>query len=295
VPIVSNPKKLTVPDEASYPINRLWLFDWQDRVSWERAFGEQAPPFDAGRAPKHWADTSVLEGVDDPDGAHVEYDYFDSDSRSFQKLRLSVREAATPNIPGVYKYPEYVVAPTPAVVVGSAPGEEGPLNPSMLCHRSEAEQLAGEIGGDSVIENTYSDAGPYRIEWRGETRRMWLIRKSGHYHGAGLVLKEKHKNGVGAPGHWTTERAAKMTWVPDEIAASNERQTVPIPCRRPAANEALYLGHPMKVVVYRTDRESEFNQPVEIGAGFPPDLRAAIERIDANVQQLMVLNALDRT
>ena len=47
MPIVSNPKKLTVPDEASYPINRLWLFDWQDRVSWERAFGEQAQPAQA--------------------------------------------------------------------------------------------------------------------------------------------------------------------------------------------------------------------------------------------------------
>jgi len=53
----------------------------------------------------------------------------------------------------------------------------------------------------------------------------------------------------------------------------------------------------MTVYVYRTDMESDFNTAAgEGGAGtFPPDLRAAIERIDANLQQLMALGVMIST
>jgi hypothetical protein len=65
-----------------------------------------------------------------------------------------------------------------------------------------------------------------------------------------------------------------------------------MPCRALAGNEALYLGHPMKVVVFRTDKESEFN-PKEAVGSFPPDLRSVIERIDANLQQLLALSLVN--
>ena len=280
-----------VPDEPYYPITRLRRFEWYDRKSWERAFDEQAPRFDKTRPRKHWFDPGALEGVKDPDSAQVEYDYFDNSSRRFKKFTISAREAATPNIPGVYVFPKYVVAPTPAVIVNATGGEENAFNPRMLCTRTAALQLAREIGGDSVIENTYSSAGPYRIEWRGEQRRMWLIRKNGSYYGAALLLERKYKNGVGAPGEWIVRADGAPEWIPQQIETGEHdpRPAVPVPSRTLAPNEALYLGHPMKVIVYRTDKESEFNKSDQAQAGFPPELRATLDRIDANLQQLLAL------
>jgi len=287
----SKPNDPSVPDEPYYPITRLQRFDWHDRKSWERAFEEQAPPFDKTRPRKHWADPGALDGVKDPANAMVEYDYFDNNSRSFKKLKISAREAATPNLPGAYVFPKYIVAPTKAVIVSATDGVENAFNPRLLCNRSEALQLAREIGGDSVIENTYSPAGPYRIEWRGEQRRMWLIRKNGNYYGAALLLERKYKNGVGAPGDWVVRDDGAPDWIPRQVETGKHdpRPPVPVPSRTLAPNEALYLGHPMKVVVYRTDKESEFNQPDQPASGFPPELRATLNRIDANLQQLLAL------
>jgi len=48
----------------------------------------------------------------------------------------------------------------------------------------------------------------------------------------------------------------------------------------------------MKVIVYRTDRESEFNRPDAGQPAFPPDVRTILERIDANLQQLLAMNIM---
>ena len=283
------PKKLTVPDEPFYPIERLYLFERFDRPGWERAFNEQAPPYDPSRPPKRWADTSALEGVADPDAKLVEYDYFDLGSRSFRKLRLTAREAATPNLPGRYVYPAYEPEPTPAMV-RHPDGGTSPVNPMMLAARKEAEELRRELGGDSVVENTMSP-GPFSVDWRGEKRRMWLVRVGGRYYNAGLLLRRKYKYGVGAPGQWSFARNGQPVWRPrpQETGENDPRPEVPVPCRKLAANEALYLG-PMRVLVYRTDRQSEFNRPEAGRETFPPDVRALLERIDANLQQLLAMS-----
>ncbi len=287
------PKKLTVPDEPFYPIDRLYLFDRFDRMSWERTFGEQAPPFDPARPPKRWADTSALEGVADADAKFVEYDYFDFGSRTFKKLRLTAREAATPNLPGAYVFPKYEPAPTPAVVRHPDRGAS-PLNPVMLSTREEAEALRQELGGESVVENTMSEAGPFRVDWQGERRRMWLVRIGNQYYNVGLLLARKYRYGVGAPGEWSFSPIGQPTWTPKRQATgeNDPRPEVPVPTRTLAANEAIYLGHPMKVIVYRTDRESEFNRPDAGQPAFPPDVRTILERIDANLQQLLAMNIM---
>ncbi len=292
MPITIEPKNLTVPDEPYYPIDRLYLFDRYDRRSWERAFGEQAPPFDKSRRPKRWADTSALEGVAEPDSQFVEYDYFDLASRSFKKMRLSVQEAAAPNLPGAYVYPEYEPAPTPAVV-RHPDGGASPINPLMLASREEAEALRKELGGDSVVESGLS-AGPFQIDWRGEQRRMWGVRIGGQLYNAGLLLRRKYSHGVGAPGEWTFSPNGQPVWRPArrETGENDPRPEVPVPCRRLAPNEALYLDNPFQVIVYRTDRESEFNRTEAGAAGFPPDVRALLERIDANVQQLLAMSMM---
>lgn len=283
----------TQPDEAYYPIDRLYLFERHDRASWERTFGSQAPPFDPKRQRKYWADVEALDRVSSPKDT-VEYTYFDFGSRTFATLRLPAQEAATPNLPGRYIYPEYDPAPT-AAVVRNPDGGASPINPVMLATREQAESLRRELGGTSVVENTLSE-GPFRIDWQGEQRRMWLIRIGERLYSAGLLLARKYRYGVGAPGSWSFAENGQPVWTPEpqETGENDSRPEVPMPCRQLLPNEALYLGNPFKVVVYRTDRESEFNRPDAAQAGFPPDLRATIERIDANLQQLLMLQMLER-
>ncbi len=290
--ITSKPKKLAVPEEPFYPIDTLYLFDRFDRASWERAFGEQAPPWDPSRGVKAWADTTAIEGADDPDGVFVEYDYFDPASRKFERMRMTAREAAVPNLPGEYVYPAYVVTPTPAVIINPDGGEDT-FNPEMLCYRAEADGLARELGATSVIENRFPEGGQFRIEWRGEQRRMWLLRIGSNLHSAALLLQKKYRGGVGAPGEWMIEPSGQPVWLArkQETGLGNRQREVAVPCRHLADNEALYLGHPMKVVVYRTDMDSEYNRADPAAAGaLPADIRVMIERIDTNLQQLLALS-----
>ncbi len=45
----------------------------------------------------------------------------------------------------------------------------------------------------------------------------------------------------------------------------------------------------MKVVVYRTDMESEFNKTASSQAGLSEEQVETLDRIDANVQQLLAV------
>lgn len=293
---ISNPKKLTPPDEPFYPMDRLWLFERYNRLSWEQSFGEQAPPWDSQRRIKRWADTSVLDGVGDPETTYAEYDYFDLSSRSFKKMRLSVREASLPNLPGQYVHPAYIIQPTPAVMNNPDGGQDG-VNPKFLCYRAEAEEVGKELGASAIMQNTSFDEGLFSIDWRGEQRRMWLIRFEFDLHSAAALVQAKWKNGIGAPGEWKTLDSGQPVWIShqEKTGDRDPRPEVPVPCRRLADNEALYLGHPMKVVVYRRDIESEYNEASSgDGAAFPPDLRTTLERIDASVQQLLALSITSR-
>ena len=287
---VSNPKIPTLPEESFYPIDRLFLFDRHNRRTWEQQFKEQAPPWDKARQIKRWADTSVLDGVSDLENTTVEYAYFDSVTRSFQKIKMSAREASLPNLPGTFVYPKYVVEPTPAVVVHIAGGEPQALNAATLCLREQAEQIVAELGVGSVIEADSFVSGPFYIDWRGETRRRWLIKFGMEFHNAAALIQDRCREGVGSPGEWVITPAGPR-WVSysQDTGDQDPRPEIPIPCRLLFDKEALYLGHPMSVVVYRKDRESEYTQPPEAASGLTGHQAELLTRIDANVQQLLAL------
>lgn len=292
--IVSKPKRLTVPDEPYYPIERLYLFDRHTRATWERTFGEQAPPWDKERRIKRWADTSALEGVADPVNQLVEYNYFDLTSRSFKKLVLTAQEAALPNLPGQYVYPKYAVAPTPAVVVGPAPLEPQPLRADLLCRKEEAQALAAELNADEVVESLTFTSGPFRIEWNGEGRRQWLVRIGANYYNAALLIKSKYANGIGAPGKWEKTPRGEPVWVSfaQDTGDQDPRPEIPIPCRPLDPREALHVT-PFGVLVYRKDIASELN-PQPAGSALTPEQAAMLVRIDANVQQLLAASLTPR-
>lgn len=291
---VSKPKQLTVPDEPYYPIERLYLFDRHTRATWERTFGEQAPPWDKERRIKRWADTSALEGVAEPASQLVEFNYFDLASRSFKKLVLTAQEAALPNLPGLYVYPKYVIEPTAAVVVGPAPLEPQPLRADLLCRKEEAQALAAELKADEVVESLTFTSGPFRIEWNGEARRQWLVRIGADYYNAALLIKSKYANGIGAPGKWEKTPRGEPVWVSfaQDAGDQDPRPEIPIPCRPLDPREALYVT-PFGVLVYRKDIASELN-PQPAASGLTPEQAAMLARIDANVRQLLAASLAPR-
>jgi hypothetical protein len=274
------PKQLQLPNEPYYPIERLWLFDRHTRATWEQTFGEQAPPWDKVRRIKRWADTTALEGVDDPANELIEYNYFDLTSRSFKKLVLTRQEAALPNLPGTYVYPKYVVEPTPAVVTGPPPLAPQPLRADLLSRKEEAQALAAELGVDEVVESQGFTSGPFRIEWKGESRRQWLVRIGPEYYNAGLLLKSKYANGIGAPGKWEqTPRGPVWVSFAQDTGEQDVRPEIPIPCRPLDPREALHVT-PFGVLVYRKDIPSELNPQ--------PSSDAVLASIASDVKKLLV-------
>ncbi|MCW5977194.1 MAG: hypothetical protein KIT09_03915 [Bryobacteraceae bacterium] len=292
---VSKPKVLTLPDEPFYPVDRLFLFDRQNRLTWEQQFKEQAPAWDRNRQIKRWADTSALDGVANPDTRMVEYDYFDPATRSFQKFRITAREAASPNLPGKYVYPKYVVEPTTAVVVNLAGGAPQPLNPATLCHKAEAEAIVAELKVGEVVEGQSFVAGPFRIDWQSETRRRWLIKIGSDFHSASALIQDRNREGVGSPGEWAiTTSGPRWVSFSQDTGEQDPRPEIPIPCRPLFPQEALYLRHPMAVLVYRKDRESDYNPAPSVPAGGLSVQQAeTLGRIDANVQQLLALRLIN--
>lgn len=288
--LVSKPNELAVPDEPYYPIDRLLLFDRHNRASWEKTFGEQAPPWDKERRIKRWADTTALEGVADPANHLVEYNYFDFASRSFKKFVITAREAAAPNLPGQYVYPKFAVQPTPAMVVSSQGGDPQPVNPAILCFKEEARALAAELGAEEVVEALTFTTGPFRIEWSTETRRQWLIRIGSEYHNAAALLAVRNANGIGAPGEWVkTPSGPRWVSFVQDTGEQDPRPEIPIPCRLLDPREALHIT-PFGVTVYRRDKESDYNPKPASSAGLTAEQAAALARIDANVQQLLAVS-----
>ena len=291
---MSGPKQLTLPEEPFYPVERLLLFDRQNRLTWEQTFGEQAPPWDKERRIKRWADTSA-HAADAPDTV-VEYEYFDMVTRTFKKFAISAFEASLPNLPGKYVYPKYIVEPTPAVVVeAGSPNNAQGLNPNIICQYAEAAAIAAQLSGQ-VVEATSFMAGPYSIDWRGETRRRWLIRIEGRYHNAAALVQAKNACGVGAPGDWIyAANDAGPRWVSEaqDTGDQDPRPEIPIPCRVLFPEEAIWHGMAgMKTLIYRKDMESVFNssEPSEqVLGGLTAEQAATLGRIDANLTHLLSL------
>lgn len=74
---------------------------------------------------------------------------------------------------------EAIRKPTPAVVVNMASGNEQPINPAHLATREQAEAMLRrlqELGLDvHEIEEIQYSSGPFRLEFRGDDRRMYMI------------------------------------------------------------------------------------------------------------------------
>lgn len=295
----SLPKTLTLPDHPYYPVSpTLELFDRETRATFTTKTGKQADAFDPNFQIKRWWDTRDYSNLG-PTGL-VEYLYFDPVAHGFKTMKMTQAEAARPNLPGVYSYPKYVIAPTPAVWVHTGPGDSSitPYDASLLCSEDEATEISKEINGGAPAEAP-ATLGQLLLEWNGETRRNWLIPWNGGHQQASLLLKAKNSAGVGAPGEWNlTKPASGPLWQPaiQQTGVQDARPEIAIPVRALYSQEALAPNFG-QVLVIRTDMASPFNPsptaaptvlPVSVaGSGVLTDEQMQLlQRIDQNVFQL---------
>lgn len=254
------------------PISERFLFPVYDRDSYRATFGVQAPPFDASRPVKRWADHTPRA-----DDETVEYTIFDWSRREFTKLHLTGRVAKTYNIPGPYQWPQYKPEPTPAVIAGPN-GDAQPLNPLTLTTFEQAVELGREIARmtgfefdaeTGVIEPQFAPGSPFVLEWRGEKRRQYeiILKARGRevHHNAGLLLAEKYRNGVGRPGFWQVDAGNPdvLVWVtlyqPEYPLPGS--QEIPVPVEPLGENERLEIT-PFTAYVVRIEDDDFIAQAV---------------------------------
>jgi hypothetical protein len=253
--IHNNPIAPEQPKEARYPLSALQLFARLTRATYLQLFGAQAPPWDKSRPIKRWFDTSVLVDSQDPDNDIVTYEGWDERAKKMKRIALTVRDAATPNLPGVVSYPKYTASPTPAVLV--SPSGSNPVPADYLCTRAEAEAVGKAIGGGKVSEAGSFVAGPFRYEWNGETRRQYVIEWRGERLDASTLLRLQHANGVGAPGRWDLA-GITPAWISDvqDNGEQDPRPEVLIPMRKLLGNERIDTT-PFGSIVVRVDMSQD--------------------------------------
>lgn len=266
------------PAEPFYSPDALKIPARYTRASYHQQFGQQAKPWDNKLQIKRWFQPlAPVRDADEP----VFYWTLSSREEGLEKVITTRREAAEVNLPGLYSFPKYVPAPTPAVVIGSF-GPIGSYPVGNLIEKEEAEALAEEISSAtsedprqtawSIRESDAYKAGPFSVSWNGETRRPWLINVSNREYSAAALAASRHRDGVGAPGFWLADEGQAPRWVstldPNDTGEMDPRPEIAFPFRPLADNERIKRT-PFTVLVYRTDMPSEFNQPAP---GPPADL-----------------------
>lgn len=273
-----NPDASKQPAEATYPVEKLYLFKRFTRATYLVETKSQAPTWDPAKRIKRWFDPNAL-GVS-PETV-MTYKVVGLDLKGnpvINSLTMTAKEACSVNLPGVMSFPKYVPMPTNAVMYCSAtndwPAGNSAVNVDLLCLKEEAEALASEIGGTKVLENEFF-GGPCTINWADEKRRNWLVEWNGDNLQASALLKAKYMNGVGAPGKWILDRVATPVWQPEYIkdaGMQDPRPEILNPIRNLYPNEKLVSGFGGVVSVMNTSLASAAQAPSPAGSVNLPDL-----------------------
>jgi len=221
-------------------IESLELFKQYSRTEYEQAFGEQPPPFDAARPDKLWFDKSETAGN------YLRISRDDSGKPSIVPMTMTRELAASVNIPGAYRWPAYVPAPTDAVA--EFRDQNGklvaavPVAPGDLTTAADAAAIAKEVGGTVQADASWAAAS---VKWpAGELRRLYLVQAGEYIYNAGQLLQMKYINGVGAAGKWLLDTAG-LRWVPAAVVTAQidpKVKPIPVPCRELAADEEFRQG-----------------------------------------------------
>jgi hypothetical protein len=270
------------PNKPSYGLNELELFTRYTRDGYRTATGSPAPPCDPTKKLKCWLDSTV--DLDDPE-AVVAYNTAKQTSdgkTALKKFSITAQEAACVNLPGREAYPPYTVAPTSASVridTGAGIAQQD-VDPNWLLLKSEAEALASELGSAMPPQESALSGTVYPPT---ELRRQWSIWVCGSWKQAGLLMKERSKGGVGAPGHWDLSGSDPtfMVELPPDTSPKGEW---PAPLRDLLPNEKIDEHAVLGVSgVVRTDLQ---HQEQEKSGLFLQDDRTLLQQIDAKLDAI---------
>lgn len=284
------------PDVEYYGFGELALFKEYTRDSWQKEKGTQAPPWDPSRPIKRWIgddQTGVNEGWAAHHDGDVGYSYWDPVKQVFMDADMPEDQWETINLPGVYNFPKYEVDPTPAVVVG--PAGSNKLNPTWLSTEEQARFMMAELkkvmGATIGLKEAKISDPVFRTEWQGETRRQWVLVVNGIEHTVGLLLVEKFRNGVGAPGQWRTLGNGGITWVTltPNTGDRDPRPEVAVPVRDLYENEQLDRNSMTGTLrIHRTDMGG--GMIGDVGEGVGQMFTVISNRLDAiyaDIQKLV--------
>jgi len=264
----SIPTVLPQPDTIQYPLTELSLFPRLTRAAYFQLYGEQAPAWDKTRRIQRWFDSSA--GTLPPKEPYYVYHYVRG-ANGLPVLSHTVitnAEAAVPNLPGVFRWPKHVTAPSGAWQPvldenGIATGEKRYLLPDALSHHGDALALRTElqrVEGIGEIPEPYESVlgGPFAVRFDDtERRRFWNFIIRGESMSVGLLLRARYVHGVGAPGRWDLISDHYLRWIPDVPTDAGEqdlRPEIPIPQRALYLNERFIIGTPFSgPMVERTD------------------------------------------
>ena len=240
----SLPVTPTQPNQHSYPISDLNLFQIFGRAKYHAKFGQQAPPYRPQFPIKYWFDSS--EG-----GVYTIVNY-NTEPPSLEKITISKAMAGAINLPGDFFYPVYAPSTsTPAVTTNLGVTQPVPVN--MICEQADAVKLATAISGPNAPAPT-EDPQLNNVTWNGETRRMWDVMVAGTLLVAAPLVAQMYVKGIGAPGKWNLTNPLNPVWVPTPDPDWSTLPTLGCPVRVLLPNESIQavdLG--MAYMVVRSD------------------------------------------
>lgn len=261
------------PNQVSYGFSELNLFKTYTRDTYRDAFGAEAPAYDPSRLTKTWFDSSA----DTSDPANLAI-YKVISGGQVRQVVMPAAEAATVNLPGSIRYPEYIIAPTTA-----ARGGVTGIWPVTLSLLADAEALLQELGLAEVELYDEGAGSVFAVVYGDEPRRIWTFRYKGQPYGVGDLLASKHRNGIGAPGHWSVGEA--IEWIADPPAPTGANDTRPpreVPVRGLLANEKIVNGL-MGPMIVRTDKQQESAQA---GGVFTEEDRRVLREIRDRIAEM---------
>ena len=182
--------------------------------------GPDTPPFDPARPIQRFA---LAPGTSTYKAFHA---------GAIVDVPITPAHADKPNLPGLPVYPKWEVAPTEATQTGWTTGAQ-PVNPGTLATREQADQLARELtkaAGETVTAEEASFLPWFGINYRGDSRRMWQVKRGGWGANVGTLLAVQFASGVGSPGYWSWTDY-NPAWIPQTLPDGTGAPELPHPCR----------------------------------------------------------------
>ncbi len=220
------------------------------RDAYQKAYGEQAPPFDPAQPVKRWRVT---------DGG-TQFRYYVPSGDASQPLRqlvldMTAAQAATVNLPGAFEYPVRVVPASGAYII-DALGQKQYINAAGLATETEAKEYSRQLeraGWNPGPILTSEQSGPVQIQFEpNEERRYWHIKTEAGTFSVGLLAKDRSTRGVGSPGRWSKPgETASPIWFSEVNVATTFSvfPEVPLPMRTLRADERVEAS-PFGVRIY---------------------------------------------